>query len=377
MSVELISKGSYGCVYKGIKCNSKEKLNKGEISKLQVLNKFSLKEMRVSEKIVKKIKNYENYCAPIINSCETDLKEISEDVKDCQVLEDGDKFVLNKMKYVGDKTLIKKLFETKKSSSDRNFLRQYFDTYIKLFDSVKKLNDIGIIHMDLKGNNVMYLKGRPIIIDFGLSLDMDRIEKDKNDVFFVYAHDYEPWCIDLALITHIVTLNKEEEEIKDTSELNTICDNFIIHNTSIRANEKKKEDFRKKMREYIENYKGKKHKELYEDLLKGSKTWDIHSLVVMYFYFLFHGYVTGDSDAEKLEVFNNLPREIIELLDIQQEYIISIPGERDEKIKEKIIEQREKVLNMKLEKVSSNINSDNVIYKLLKKSYKVPSKDVK
>tara|TARA_B100000902_G_scaffold363765_1_gene383232 strand:+ start:154 stop:1275 length:1122 start_codon:yes stop_codon:yes gene_type:complete len=373
MSVELISKGSYGCVYKGIKCNERDKLKKDEISKLQVINKFSAKEMRISEKIIKDIKDHKKYYAPIINSCRANLMEIKEDIKDCDVLEnENDGFILNKMRYVGDKTLIKKLFETKKGSGDELFLRQYFNTYIKLFDSIKKLNDIGIIHMDLKGNNVMYLSGRPIIIDFGLSLDMDRIKKDKEDVFFIYAYDYEPWCIDLALITHIVTNNLDDIEINEY-ELNNICEKFIDNNTSIRAIKSKKDDFKRKMKDYIENYKGKKHKDLYEDLLKGSKTWDIHSLIVMYFYFLFHAYVTGESDEEKLENFNKLPKEILELLDIQQEYIISIPGERDEKIIEKILESKKKILNIK-KKEFSKINSDEAMYKLLKKSYREVSK---
>jgi tRNA A-37 threonylcarbamoyl transferase component Bud32 len=369
MSVELISKGSYGCVYKGIKCNERDKIKKDEISKLQVINKFSAKEMRISEKIIRDIKDHKKYYAPIINSCRANLMEIKEDIKDCDVLDDEkDGFILNKMRYVGDKTLIKKLFDTKKNSGDELFLRQYFNTYIKLFESIKKLNDIGIIHMDLKGNNVMYLRGKPIIIDFGLSLDKDRIKTDKEDVFFVYAHDYEPWCIDITLITYIVTNKLDDIEINER-ELNKICDNFIDNNTCIRAIRSKKEEFKNNMKDYIENYKGKKYKELYEDLLKGSNTWDIHSLVVMYFYFLFHSYVTGESDEEKLENFNRLPNEILELLDIQQEYIITMPGKRDEKIKEKILESEKKILNMKKKHVVK-IDSNKVMYKLLKKSYR-------
>lgn len=369
MPVELINKGSYGCIYKGIKCNKKDKIEKDKISKLQLLNKFSTKEIRVSDKIIKKIKDYDEYYAPIIESCETDLKEVSEEVKDCEILKEGEKFILNKIKYVGNKTLIKKLFEVKKKSN-KQFLRHYFNTYIELFDSVKKLNDIGIIHMDLKGNNIMYTKNKPIIIDFGLSIDLDTIEKYKKDIFFVYGYDYEPWCIDLALITHIVTLNKEEEEIKDLSELNKVCDDYTNNNTSIRVTNNRKNEFNRKMKIYIENYKGKKYKELYDDLLKESNTWDIHSLVVMYFYFLFEAYVTGETDEEKIYNFNNLPKEMLNLLDIHQIYITSIPGERDKDIKEKIMKKRSELLNVK----EVVINSDNVMYKLTKKSYREVSK---
>lgn len=369
MPVELINKGSYGCIYKGIKCNKNEKIEKDKISKLQLLNKFSTKEIRVSEKIIKNIKNYEEYYAPIIESCETDLKEVSEEVKDCEVLKEGEKFILNKIKYAGDTTLIKKLFEVKKRSN-KQFIRQYFKTYKELFESVKKLNEIGIIHMDLKGNNIMYTKNKPIIIDFGLSIDLDTIEKYKKDIFFVYGYDYEPWCIDLALITYIVTLEKEEEEIKDLTELNKVCDDFTNNNTSIRVTNNKKLEFNKKIKEFVENYKGKKHKELYDDLLKESKTWDIHSLVVMYFYFLFEAYVIGESDEEKIENFNKLPKEIIELLDIHQLYLTSIPGERDKDIEEKIMSKRKELINIK----EVVINSNEVVYKLTKKSYKELSK---
>ena len=51
MPVELINKGSYGCIYKGIKCNKNEKIEKDKISKLQLLNKFSTKEKHIVRKI--------------------------------------------------------------------------------------------------------------------------------------------------------------------------------------------------------------------------------------------------------------------------------------------------------------------------------------
>ena len=55
---ELINKGSYGCIYKpGLKCNSEQKeMKENIITKVQMINKFSIKEMEISKKIVEKIK---------------------------------------------------------------------------------------------------------------------------------------------------------------------------------------------------------------------------------------------------------------------------------------------------------------------------------
>ena len=382
---ELISKGSYGCVYKpGIKCNVEDKIDKKIITKVQLLNKTALKEMKISDKIINKIHNYKLNYAPIISSCEVDMKEISNEVKDCEVLKEGDHFILNKLNYAGNTTLIQMLFNIKKKSN-KLFLRHYFNSYLKLFDSIKKLNDIGIIHLDIKGNNIIYsnLHSNPIIIDFGLSLDLQLVEKQKKDVFFVYGYDYIPWCIDLALITHIVTQEIENETITDLTikQLYKVCDDFTTNNLSISNN--KRASFNQQLKLYIDDYNGKTFKDLYDTLLTYSNTWDIHSLMVMYHFFLADAFNTNndndndnDNDNNNNNNIKDIPKELLELFKIQETYLAYTPSQRIsyEDVRTSIQSQYQTI--MPLINTASNklknikISSDRIIYKQTKNSYK-------
>lgn len=336
---ELISQGSYGCVYKpGLKCNSNDKINKKEITKLQLINKFSLKEMKISDKIINEIKGYKKYYAPIKRSCEVDIKEVGDKIKECKVIDNQEEtFILNRMDYAGDKTLINMLFETKKKSNSL-FLRHYFLTLIKLFDGIERLNKIGIIHLDIKGNNVIYSKAHsnPIIIDFGLSLDLDDYKDQRDDVFFTYGADYEPWCIDLGMITYIIENKIEEIEINDGTmklHIEKVIEDYVKDNTSVL--EKNREDMKKRLIVYFgENFMNKTFGEMIDILLKNAKTWDVHSLIVVYYHFILSSLSENDGNISLTD-----KTEIRDMIDDMESYILSVPGEREslEKMREKMM----------------------------------------
>lgn len=379
---KLVSQGSYGCIYKpGLKCNSSDKINKKEITKLQLINKFSLKEMKISEKVINEIKDYKKYFAPIKKSCEVDIKEVGEKIRECKVL-DGqeDTFILNKMDYAGDKTLINMLFEIKKKSNSL-FLRHYFLTFIKLFDSVEKMNNINIIHLDIKGNNVIYSKAHsnPIIIDFGLSLDLDDYKDQKADVFFTYGADYEPWCIDLGMITYIIENKIEDVEINESTMklyIEQVIDDYVTKNTSVL--EKNRESMRKRLLVYFggDDFMNKTFGEMIEILLKNAKTWDVHSLIVVYYHFILSSLTENNGDISLTD-----KTEITDMINDMESYILSVPNEREslEKMKEKIMGHyksvmlKEKIATKLL--IKKEISEEMVAYNLTKKSILELNKD--
>tara|TARA_B100000524_G_scaffold346928_2_gene247958 strand:- start:2357 stop:3199 length:843 start_codon:yes stop_codon:yes gene_type:complete len=193
------------------------------------------------------------------------------------------------MKYEGDKILGVTLFE---NVSKEVALRQYFYSLIMVLESIEKLNDIDIIHLDLKSNNIIYNnnKERPIIIDFGLSCELEKLKNNKDyekDIFFTYAYDYEPWCIDLSIITYIVEKNKKNEKItKEEYETNIvkIISDYSRNNTSVFL--EMKGDYDVKLKKYFEKYIGKSYSDLSEDLKKNAKSWDGYSVLIMYNYLL-------------------------------------------------------------------------------------------
>lgn len=372
---ELISQGSYGCVYKpGLKCNSNDKINKKEITKLQLINKFSLKEMKISDKIINEMKGYKKYYAPIKRSCKVDIKEVGDRIKECKVVEgDNDIFILNKMDYAGDKTLINMLFDIKKKSNSL-FLRHFFLTLNKLFDSVEKLNNINIIHLDIKGNNIIYSKAHsnPILIDFGLSLDLDDYKNQRDDVFFTYGADYEPWCIDLGMITYIIENKLEEVEINDGTirlHIEKVIDDYVTKNTSVL--EKNKEDMRKRLLVYFggEDFMKTKFGDMIDVLLKNAKTWDVHSLIVVYYHFILSSLTENNGEISLTD--NN---EIINMIDDMENYILSVPNEREslDKIKEKMNKHYKAIMLKETEAtkllLKKDISEDKIAYTLSNKS---------
>jgi hypothetical protein len=353
---ELINQGSYGCIYKpGLKCNvEKEEKREGELTKLQILNEFSIKEMEIGKKIMEEYpKDYMEDFSPIIESCvDIDVKEIETDIKSCEALRgEREKIVLNRMKDEGKETLSEVLINTK---SKKISVRQYFYTLLKVLESVERLNKIGIIHLDIKGNNIMYNErmGRPKIIDFGLSLDIEKIEEQEKDVFFTYAYDYEPWCIDLTIITYIIKKKKKEEKIEE-GEIMKVIEDYVRNNSNVL--EEKKEGYEEELKEYFKKSIGKTYGELYKELLKNAKTWDGISILIMYNYLLMH--ITGIRENEELKKMGTI-KGYVEWL---EENMYKMPNERKE-LGELRGELSKIIIKMLRNEMTKNIKKDKEMY---------------
>ena len=255
------------------------------------------------------------------------------------------------MKDEGKETLGEVLINTR---SKEVSIRQYFYTLVKVLESVEKLNKIGIIHLDIKGNNIVYSEKmeRPKIIDFGLSLDKEKIEEQEKDVFFTYAYDYEPWCIDLTLITYIIKKNKKKEKI-EKEELEKIIEDYVVNNSNVL--EEKKEEYMIKLKEYFKKDIGKTYEEQYKELLKGAETWDGISILIMYNYILMQ--ITGIRSNEELKKIRVL-KGYVEWL---EENLYKMPNERKE-LGELRKELEEKIREIIKSEMTKNINKDKEMY---------------
>ena len=62
--------------------------------------------------------------------------------------------------------------------------------------------------------------GRPILIDFGLSVDTTNImtkEVNAREIFFSYVNSYVPWCLDITMITYLINKGKNVD-VKQENE---------------------------------------------------------------------------------------------------------------------------------------------------------------
>ena len=76
-----------------------------------------------------------------------------------------------------------------------------------LLDAIGYLLDDGIIHFDIKGENILYntVSSEPQLIDFGISIPINEINnKNLKEYFYVYAPEYYVWPLEVHVINFLL-----------------------------------------------------------------------------------------------------------------------------------------------------------------------------
>jgi serine/threonine protein kinase len=354
---ELIGQGSYGCVFKpNINDKGETESNSEYISKLQLSGDTLENEINIGKKI-QSITDYEEHFSPILEKYPIELKQIEKEqpeLSDCEVtndLKDDTTIFLDKIKYVG-KNSLQNYLSIMKKGEPKKFLELFLETNIILLESLEKLNKIGIIHNDLKEDNIICRNddGRPILIDFGLSMDNDFMflpnnnsilniftqntntektakeintpEKSSqlNNYFFRYEPSYEIWCIDIVIINYILNVLKKEEK-SSPIKINVIIEDYIKKNKIFEKkeeqqeslfNEEEKNKFRDDLKKELEIYNSETSDKLLETLLTYQKTWDNYALSIIYLRLLkIHEEDIRKQIANKYDEYTNILKSII------------------------------------------------------------------
>jgi len=352
----LIGQGSYGCVFKpNINNKGETESNSEYISKLQLSGDTLENEINIGKKI-QSITDYEEYFSPILEKYPIELKQIEKEqpeLSDCEVtkdLKDDTTIFLDKIKYVG-KNSLQNYLSIMKKGEHKKFLELFLETNIILLESLEKLNKIGIIHNDLKEDNIICRNddGRPILIDFGLSMDNEFMflpnnnsilniftqntntektpeknteEKSSqlNKYFFKYEPSYEIWCIDIVIINYILNVLKKEE-ISSPIKINVIIEDYIKKNKIFEKkeeqqeylfNEEEKNKFKNDLEKEFEIYNSETSENLLETLLTYQKTWDNYALSIIYLRLLkIHEEDVRKQIANKYDEYTNILKSII------------------------------------------------------------------
>jgi serine/threonine protein kinase len=317
---QLIGQGTYGCVfYPGISCKGKTE-HIQYVTKVQKQTADTEKEEAIGKQMRqsnKRIKQYYDYFAPVISSCPLQIASIEkDDIRSCSVLqrveeepELANQFVSTKIRYVGKQTLKEHLLERLLIDTP-TFFAHLLETQLYLLQGLEKLTKANIIHYDLKSNNVMFHEKiqNPILIDFGMSILMDKITPENyHQYFFDHYEKYPPWCFDVVLLSFLV---KEDPDKQDQNN---------NHNTKTKITKdlhQQMTEIQKKFTEEnpVNKHLSDKHKKALEtnvtlpavhqkketaikELLSQWHTWDTYSLNVIYYRFFKENMDTVDITA--------------------------------------------------------------------------------
>ena len=302
---DLLSQGGFGCVYyPGIDCKGNTLKNKKFASKIQVKNSSSDNEINIGNQI-KKMNRYYEFFLPVIDSCPISTNQVHGNIlTDCEPVQGKDKLVLMKMEYIHSISFYKLLSNEKESH--QSILKSMMNSYIYLLKSLKMLGDKGIIHYDLKTDNILFERNAevPLIIDFGISFNMKEIDYNKlHDVFYVYATDYYIWSFDIHIINFLVNEVDSDNYTFTKEAFKEIVDSIVDNNKALTLFSNVFIDkYKKKCMYYGSKIIGKDKSSLLKMMLKEEccKTWDNFSLSCIYLNFIQHAFKNQFPDSDFL-----------------------------------------------------------------------------
>ena len=285
---KLLSEGGYGCVYHPyLNCNLKEvsgSKGKKYISKLQRHNKAAKNEIKIGN-IVKEIDGYDNFFSPITDSCVVTNIGSLKNSSECSILSKKNKsnqYLLMKLPHAGNSTFLDYLLDN--TSSDKELTMNIITSYTYLVYSIELLHQKNIIHYDIKGGNIMFNERRntPVIIDFGLSIDMTSIQtlEDLSDSFYIYAPDYYLWTPEQQYLSYVSNI----ESMPTSEEMNSICNDIVDNNIPLNkiCSPEFVENYKQSLRDYISTLVGLTPMEVFDRVKEFSNTWDNYSLSIMF-----------------------------------------------------------------------------------------------
>ena len=282
----LLSQGGFGCVYyPGIQCSGEVDNDKKVVTKLQRKD-FNANNEIVVGLLISSIKHYENYFIPVIKSCDIDLRRLdSKTIGDCQVVKTSNNldYLLMTLDYVKNISLEESIVTSNSKEVKRRSFSKLMSMYKYLMSALDLLLLKNIIHFDLKVENLLFgiKTGTPLIIDFGISIPKDNLNKDNfKRFFYAYVPEYYIWPLEVHVINYLV--HKTPGNLSD-ADITTISTDFCKTNAGLQFfSENLRRKYLLSCIYQLKKYIGKDRASVIETLLSYYYTWDSYSLGIMF-----------------------------------------------------------------------------------------------
>ena len=293
-----LSQGGYGCVfYPEVNCRGRDTNNKRFISKIVEEDFSARNEIKIGRILQEKTKQWVenpliNHFAPVLSSCPLDVSHFHMEGKgDCGIFQKSkaSQFTLMKIRYIDGSELDSFITENYNSSL---ITLLFTSSYMHLLNSIKILSNAKICHFDIKAQNIVFDKPKslPIVIDFGLSIDMSQFDsKDIYNYFYIYEPAYYIWPLEVHLVNYILHVDETLTE----SGLRSIAKEYTSNNVALRSFSP---SFRAKYQQEciyeLSKYKDHSASDTISRVMKYWHTWDNYALSLLYLkliYYLIRG----------------------------------------------------------------------------------------
>ena len=283
---KLLSQGGFGCVYyPGITCNGETDKDKQYVTKLQRRDFNADNEIHIGN-LISTIKNYKNFFIPVIKSCDIDLRRIdSSIISDCQVVSQSGEvnYLLMTLNYVKNISLENTIVSSSSKEIKKRSFAQLLSMYTYLLNSIKLLYEKNIIHFDLKVDNLLFgIKlGTPLVIDFGISIPKDKLNKDSmKKYFYAFVPEYYVWPLEVHVINYL--LHSTQSTLTDY-DIKLISGRFSETNDALLFFSKSfKERYLLSCIYQLKKYIGVERDKVIDQLLSYNHTWDNYSISIMF-----------------------------------------------------------------------------------------------
>ena len=283
---KLLSEGGFGCVFNpSMKCDGKSDSEKF-VSKIQRFDNSAKNEITIG-KILTSIVEYKSHFAPIISHCNIDIGEIKDkDKSKCMLFKKRktQNYVMMKLDYVEGMEFLQYMI---KNANSVQIINNIINSFNVLLRSISLLVNKKIVHYDLKGSNILYStkKNIPLIIDFGLSIDMSSINnKSLKEVFYTYAPQYYVWPLEVHYLGLLFNVDKEPSE----EALSNLAKEYVKNNKGINKNFSPNflKKYEKSCLEQLKVYSQMRFEERVKFIMNYWNTWDNYALSITYLRFL-------------------------------------------------------------------------------------------
>lgn len=308
-----LSSGGYGCVfYPKISCKGKETKNTNFLSKIVEHDYNSDNEIRIGKVLKQKMEKWienplDDHFAPVISHCNVKVGDFNfEEKEKCEMLtkERDDHYVLFKIKHISGNTFDEIIIQ---NSNNALIMLMFTSSYTHLLKSLQMLEHAKICHFDMKAANIVYddVKSLPIIIDFGLSIDIAALveslerwevatgdasaeaEKDEklNNSFYMYDTIYYIWPLEVHLINYILHQN----DVLTEPDMRRMAKDYVKNNIVLRAfSPSFIKNYEEECYYELSKYIGKDSDAIIRRILKYWHTWDNYGLSLLYIKLLYY-----------------------------------------------------------------------------------------